>query len=326
MKVSEQPLISFLLLAYNQERFIRDAVAGAFAQTYTPLEIILSDDCSYDRTFDIMSEMVASYSGPHKIILNRNERNLGIGAHMNWAQAAAGGELIVGAAGDDISVPARTERIFTEWVRMGRGICSIYSDAIIIDENSRELGALVGSQTGSHVGTIEEAIAKVHVGVCGCTHVYSKRTFELFGAMDGRVYAEDLVIAFRNFLIGKIGYIGEPLVFYRSHVGNVSRHSSGRPTLEARCREKEHQEVVLLTWLNDINRARTSGVLLDEPAERYLTTLYAQLWLVNVERLFYSQPMLSGIFFLVRQLFGFSNIRQALKIVERRLRCSAKAS
>lgn len=325
-KVTERPLMTYLLLSFNQERFIREAVAGAFAQTYSPLEIILSDDCSSDGTFDIMSAMAASYAGPHKIILNRNERNLGIGAHMNWALAAAGGELIVGAAGDDISMPARTERVFTEWVRMGRGICSIYSDAVIIDEGGRELGALVGRRTGSHAGTIEEAIARGGVGVCGCSHVYSKRTFGLFGAMDGRICAEDAVIAFRNLLLGKIGYIEEPLVYYRSHGGNVSMRSSGRPSLETRRREKENHEVVLLTWLYDLNRARTSGLLADEEAERYLTALYDQLRLVNVERLFYNQPLVSGILYLARQLFGYSNLRQAVKMVERRLRCAAKTS
>ncbi|HUF60663.1 MAG TPA: glycosyltransferase, partial [Verrucomicrobiales bacterium] len=54
---TERPLVSFLLLAYNQEQYIHEAVEGAFSQTYSPLEIILSDDCSTDRTFEIMREM-----------------------------------------------------------------------------------------------------------------------------------------------------------------------------------------------------------------------------------------------------------------------------
>ena len=72
---TEKPLITFALFAYNQERFIREAVEGAFSQTYSPLEIILSDDCSPDRTFEIMKEMAAEYTGPHTIVLNRNEKN-----------------------------------------------------------------------------------------------------------------------------------------------------------------------------------------------------------------------------------------------------------
>ena len=53
----DRPLVTFALFAYNQEQYIREAIEGAFAQTYQPLEIILSDDCSTDRTFEIMREM-----------------------------------------------------------------------------------------------------------------------------------------------------------------------------------------------------------------------------------------------------------------------------
>ena len=58
---TSKPLLTFALAALNQERFIREAVEAAFAQTYSPLEIILSDDCSDDRTFDIIREMAAAY-------------------------------------------------------------------------------------------------------------------------------------------------------------------------------------------------------------------------------------------------------------------------
>lgn len=105
---AEKPLVSFLLLAYNQEQFIREAVEGAFSQTYSPLEIILSDDCSSDQTFEIMREMARSYSGPHKIVLNRNTENLGLGAHYSTAMEITNGEIIAIAAGDDISLPWRT--------------------------------------------------------------------------------------------------------------------------------------------------------------------------------------------------------------------------
>jgi cellulose synthase/poly-beta-1,6-N-acetylglucosamine synthase-like glycosyltransferase len=66
--MSGSPLITLFVYAFNHEKFIREAVEGAFAQTYNPLEIILSDDCSTDRTYEIMQEMAERYSGPHKVI------------------------------------------------------------------------------------------------------------------------------------------------------------------------------------------------------------------------------------------------------------------
>src|SRR4051812_14455329 len=76
-QILERPLVTFVLFSYNQERYIREAVAGALAQTYQPLKIVISDDCSTDRTFEIVREMASAYTGPHKIVLRRNPKNLG---------------------------------------------------------------------------------------------------------------------------------------------------------------------------------------------------------------------------------------------------------
>jgi len=108
-EAAARPLVTFAVIAYKQERFVREAVEGAFAQTYRPLEIILSDDCSPDRTFEIMQEMAAAYDGPHRVRLNRNERNLGLASHFNNILSAASGEILVISAGDDISGPSRVE-------------------------------------------------------------------------------------------------------------------------------------------------------------------------------------------------------------------------
>src|SRR3954470_2116700 len=93
---SDKPLVTFAVAAFNQERFIREAVEGAFGQTYSPLEIVLSDDCSRDRTFEIIREMAEGYRGPHKVILNRNPVQKSIGGHINRIMEISQGEMIVG--------------------------------------------------------------------------------------------------------------------------------------------------------------------------------------------------------------------------------------
>ena len=74
----ERPLVSFLLFSYKQEAFIEAAMRAALAQTYEPLEIIVSDDCSPDGTFDIIKQIAAEYKGPHHLRINRNEKNRGM--------------------------------------------------------------------------------------------------------------------------------------------------------------------------------------------------------------------------------------------------------
>ena len=136
--VTDQPLVTFALFAYNQEQYIREAVEGAFAQTYEPLEIILSDDCSSDRTFEIMQEMAAVYEGPHEVILNRLEKNIGTIDHVLRVARKACGQLIVVAAGDDISLPDRTEKLTDVWVKTGAAV--VYSGRLIMNDDGITTG------------------------------------------------------------------------------------------------------------------------------------------------------------------------------------------
>ena len=56
----EGPLVSFCVKCYNQERYIGEALEGVFAQTYRPLEIVISDDASTDRSWEIIQAAVFS--------------------------------------------------------------------------------------------------------------------------------------------------------------------------------------------------------------------------------------------------------------------------
>lgn len=219
----EHPLISFVLCAYNQERFIREAVEGAFSQTYSPLEIILSDDCSQDRTFKIMEDMAAAYKGPHTILLNRNERNLGIGGHVNRIMELSHGEIIVGAAGDDISLPERTARTYEQWIHSNKLATSIYFNIEYIDENGNNV-----KQTKSidPINWDDELITHLRrscIGIYGASHSWHRRLFEIFGSLNSNVIIEDICIAFRSLLAGKIVYCDNVMVKYRVHRSSISR-------------------------------------------------------------------------------------------------------
>ena len=133
------PRFSFLMITYNQEQYIADALNSALAQDYPNLEIIVSDDCSSDRTFAIATDIASNYHGPHKIILNRNEPNLGIGGNFYKAYTLSSGEWLFMAAGDDISLPNRC-RVVAEAIPKYPRALVIASNYEIIDEDNRHLG------------------------------------------------------------------------------------------------------------------------------------------------------------------------------------------
>jgi glycosyltransferase involved in cell wall biosynthesis len=223
-----------VVMAYNQEQFVREAVAGAFAQTYSPLEIVLSDDASQDNTFNIMAQMSREYRGPHSIKLNLNARRAGLGGHVDRIMEIARGELIVISAGDDISLPERTEATFRAWDSSGRRATSIYSDYTVITENQPMSGlrAPVACNEGNVIcrqsSPLVAFVKALEPKVYGCTHAFVPRLFSFFGPLTESVTYEDLALSFRSHAIGWLLYIRRPLVLYRRHDANLSFHAMER--------------------------------------------------------------------------------------------------
>ncbi len=220
-EISERPLVTFALFAYNQEKYIREAVEGAFAQTYTPLEIILSDDCSTDQTFEIMQEMVSAYNGPHHVRVRQCSKNRGFVAHINECIKDATGDIIAWAAGDDISLPERVSLLVRPMID-DANVVGTYSD---VQEISLD-GVLGKRRTLSRQPkdpTCMDAI-RGEYSVGTQSHVFRKRVFSTFGPLRNDLTNEAPAMAFRELLVGKTIYIPCVTVFYRVGSG-VSTYS-----------------------------------------------------------------------------------------------------
>ena len=124
------PAVTFALFAYNQEKYVRAAIEGALAQDFSPLEIILSDDCSSDGTFAIMEDMAADYRGPHSVIARREMPNVGPVQHVLNVARLGQGEFMVLTAGDDISYPDRASALYAAWKETGAAALSSRHDEI----------------------------------------------------------------------------------------------------------------------------------------------------------------------------------------------------
>lgn len=120
---STLPKLSYVLLSHNREKYIRAAIESAFAQDYEgELEYIFSDDCSTDRTFEIIKECVAAYKGNRRVVVTQTPRNLHLAGNTNHAVKFATGEWVIRADDDDFSSVDR---------------CKIAAEAIVKFPNAR---------------------------------------------------------------------------------------------------------------------------------------------------------------------------------------------
>ena len=214
------PLVTMLLLAYNQQATIGEAIAGAVAQTYPNVEIVISDDASTDGTFAVMQAAVAAYEGPHGIVLNRNPRNLGIGGNLNRMVALSHGELLFVTAGDDISLPERCERTVQAWLASGRRLDLIAAALIDVDEHGVPHGTLMPSDLSMYRDAGHWLREPPHV--IGAAQAWTRRLYDRFGRLPDAAMGEDRLMVFRA-IAGGGGAVTleEPLVRYRR--GGTSR-------------------------------------------------------------------------------------------------------
>ena len=97
----DQPLVSIVIPAYNNADYLDETMKSVLGQTYTNLEVIVSDHASTDDTWAVMQR----YSSDPRVTLLHTEG--GGGALRNWNRVsqAATGELIKLVCGDDLLYP-----------------------------------------------------------------------------------------------------------------------------------------------------------------------------------------------------------------------------
>jgi glycosyltransferase EpsE len=105
--MEHNPEVSVLMAVYNGEPFVRGAIEGILNQTYRNFELLITDDCSTDRSLCIIEE----YAGKdERIRIIKNSNNEGLTRSLINAVSEANGEYIARQDADDVSMPQRLEK------------------------------------------------------------------------------------------------------------------------------------------------------------------------------------------------------------------------
>lgn len=220
-----------IILAHRHERFIVEALTAIAMQTRPADEIIVIDDASPDKTPALIEAFVCEHPAlPIRFL--RNPENLGVSGSYARAVAAARGDVIFTAAGDDVSKPERLERCL-DYLAMRPTAFGVITDAEIIDEASRTVGRLdncAGANQPISLG-LDDLPSGEHIlrgrSSCGATAVYRAAVFREFSPLRAGIYAEDDPAAFRAMLLGGCDFLPVALTRWRRHEHNLS-HGTGR--------------------------------------------------------------------------------------------------
>lgn len=103
-----KPLVSILVICFNQENFIRQALLSALEQDYENLEVVVADDASSDATRDVIADLKKKYS--NRLVSMLGDINLGITGNSNRGLAVCQGKYIAMMGGDDVMLPDKIKK------------------------------------------------------------------------------------------------------------------------------------------------------------------------------------------------------------------------
>lgn len=132
------PVVSVCLLTHNHERYIQDCLASAVAQADdVPIEILVGDDQSGDRTSELVAEMAARHPG--LVIHHRRATRLGSAGNYLDLVRRARGRFLATLDGDDFWLPGKL-RAQVAFLEAHPECTAVYSNAIVVNDDRLVLG------------------------------------------------------------------------------------------------------------------------------------------------------------------------------------------
>ena len=207
-------LVSIITPSYNTARFIADTICSVQAQIYPHWEMIIVDDCSSDKTNEVVEPFL---KGDERIKYVKNEHNSGAAVSRNKALRMAQGKWIAFLDSDDLWMPDKLERQLAFMVENGYAFSyHLYEE---MDEESRPTGVVVSGLR--HVGKLEM------YAFCwpGClTVMYDSERVGLVQIADVKKN-NDYAMWLKAIQKADCYFLDECLALYRrGRVGSVSTH------------------------------------------------------------------------------------------------------
>jgi glycosyltransferase involved in cell wall biosynthesis len=232
--MSELPLVTIVILSYNNVWYLAQAIQSALDQTYKNIQLIISDDGSTDASVAIIKryqQRCLRRFVNYKFI--QNKQNIGLVNSLNKAFKFVRGEYYCNLYSDDVYEKHKIKeqvRCFTEVNRKSKNIAYIFSDGYVIDEK----GNKKQDKSGFAIGIAERDICVKQVNnnrawdnykllyttgmyLCAPSGMYKTKAISVLQGWDARFDLDDLDLGLRLLKKYNVYYLDKKLVQYRRH-------------------------------------------------------------------------------------------------------------
>lgn len=213
-------MISVALTTHNGECYLREQIDSILGQSVSDIELVVCDDCSTDRTWEILNSYVRKDNRVH---IYRNEKTLGFRDNFIKTINKCKGDYIALSDQDDIWMPNHLE-LLLEVIDDNMLACG---NSLLVDENNNELGLTLLEQEGimrlpKKSLDIALLVMLNHNPFQGAAMMFRKEFLKVAFPMPDEADYHDVWFAVLAAFMNSFVYVNTPVVRYRMHGDNIS--------------------------------------------------------------------------------------------------------
>lgn len=218
--ISDVKLVSILIPSFNHGHYIVDCLESILSLTYPRIEILISDDCSWDNTMEIIN----SYKNrlekkAERVLINQNQHNIGICKNCNLIWKMAKGEYYKFIASDDMLLPDSISKL-VNYMETHKSYNIVHANVFEIGKRThyplqsfKQYTVLYSDKFMQGTGLTARLIAGNNL--LAVSVMISRETKEKYGLFDERLLFEDWEYWLRVSISGEIGYLNDIVGGYR---------------------------------------------------------------------------------------------------------------
>src|SRR5690606_6319626 len=225
------PLVSVVVVSYNQSQYIEENLESIKNQTYSNIELIVSDDASTDNSVETFETWLKENDYSAK--KNFHQLNTGLATVLNECIAMATGKYIKLIAADDFLHPEYVEKCVQKLEELKDEYGMVFTHTYTIDENGNTIKDIADYDI---LGNIDPYIFRKELlksnRIAALTVLMKAKVLRETGEYDSRFIIEDY---YRWLKINEkylIAYIPERLAYYRIHPQNISKVKAKKIEME----------------------------------------------------------------------------------------------
>ncbi len=249
--------VSVVIPLYNHERYIEECLDSVLAQDLPNIELLILDDGSSDKGFDVACCWKETYGHRFARIEFDRQTNVGITYTFDRLFRKSTGRFILILASDDVLLPGSiTQRLD---LFKDEGVLAVFGDAIPIDD----MGTVLGKSAIGELGVPSSRAALSDPQTLPWELIFRWNIYgsvllcrrEALMNLDGSsvlnlsIYSEDMQLYYKLASQGSLRYLDRPVAKYRVHSTNTSGTLENVSTLRKNIYQSRKHSLKGMPWL-----------------------------------------------------------------------------